>query len=332
MSEPPATQPNIFATVLGRKITPMQCGADARRRDAAGPRLFRVSWLSRPDPSHGDMATNAAMVLAKDAGTKPRELAEAHRREARADPLIDKVDVAGPASSISRSSRGLDRGVARGAARRREITAAADSGRASRSTSNMFPPIRPGRCMSAIAAARCSATRLRICSTSPATRSRANITSTTPAPRSMCSRARRSCAIARRLAKTSARSRGLYPGDYLKPVGEALADRIRRALLDEAGEPNGCRLCAQRAIEMMMAMIRDDLAALNVTHDVFFSERSLIAAMRIEVARHIEWLRDRATSTKAGCRRRRARRSKIGRTANRPCSAPPHLATMSTGR
>ena len=47
-------------------------------------------------PSHGDMATNAAMVLAKDAGKKPRELAEAIAGKLRADPLIDKVDVAGP--------------------------------------------------------------------------------------------------------------------------------------------------------------------------------------------------------------------------------------------
>ena len=48
------------------------------------------------DPSHGDIATNAAMVLAKDAGRKPRELAEAIAEKLRADALVAKVDVAGP--------------------------------------------------------------------------------------------------------------------------------------------------------------------------------------------------------------------------------------------
>ena len=60
----------------------------------------------------------------------------------------------------------------------------------------------------------------------------ANITSTTPARRSMCSRARLTCATARRSARTSAQiPEGLYPGDYLKPVGQALADEYGDKLL-----------------------------------------------------------------------------------------------------
>src|SRR6202007_1430230 len=66
---------------------------------------------------------------------------------------------------------------------------------------------------------------------------------------------------------------GLYPGDYLKPVGEALAKEHGRALLQKP-ESDWLPLVRQRAIDMMMAMIREDLAALNVTHNVFFSERS----------------------------------------------------------
>ncbi len=68
---------------------------------------------------------------------------------------------------------------------------------------------------------------------------------------------------------------GLYPGDYLKPVGEALAKEHGRALLQKP-ESDWLPIVRQRAIDMMMAMIREDLAALNVRHDVFFSERSLI--------------------------------------------------------
>ena len=67
---------------------------------------------------------------------------------------------------------------------------------------------------------------------------------------------------------------GLYPGDYLAPVGKALAEKYGRALLDlpEAEWLEDVRVAA---IDAMMDMIRADLAALNITHEVFFSERSL---------------------------------------------------------
>src|SRR5690606_3681227 len=58
--------------------------------------LSRVLIEPPRDAAHGDMATNAAMVLAKDAGKKPREIAEALTEKLRADPLVEKVDVAGP--------------------------------------------------------------------------------------------------------------------------------------------------------------------------------------------------------------------------------------------
>src|SRR5450830_1262636 len=57
--------------------------------------LSRIVVEPPRDPTHGDMATNAAMVLAKDAGKKPRELAEAIAEKLRADDKIAKVDVAG---------------------------------------------------------------------------------------------------------------------------------------------------------------------------------------------------------------------------------------------
>src|ERR1700730_6288820 len=62
----------------------------------AGIDRSRVTVEPPRDPSHGDMATNAALVLAKDAGQKPRELAEAVTAKLRADDLVAKVDVAGP--------------------------------------------------------------------------------------------------------------------------------------------------------------------------------------------------------------------------------------------
>jgi arginyl-tRNA synthetase len=77
--------------------------------------------------------------------------------------------------------------------------------------------------------------------------------------------------------QTAAIPEGLYPGDYLKPVGEALAREFGPALL---GEPEAKWLTPvrARAIAAMMAMIKDDLAALNIVHEVFASERALIGA------------------------------------------------------
>ncbi len=85
---------------------------------------------------------------------------------------------------------------------------------------------------------------------------------------------------------------GLYPGDYLKPVGAALAKKFGRALLDKP-EEEWLEPVREAAIDAMMDMIRDDLAALNIRHDVFFSERSLRHGGRDLVAEAIEELRAR---------------------------------------
>ena len=87
---------------------------------------------------------------------------------------------------------------------------------------------------------------------------------------------------------------GFYPGDYLKPVGEQLAREYGAAFKDKP-ETEWLPGLRKRAIDAMMAMIRDDLAALNITHEVFASERALTGADGGEdrVRETIEWLRAR---------------------------------------
>ena len=95
MTEPPDIQPDIFATVLAK----VRHANAALAKDGvipAGLDYTRIVVEPPRDPAHGDMATNAAMVLAKDAGKKPRDLAEAIAVKLRADALIDTVAVAGP--------------------------------------------------------------------------------------------------------------------------------------------------------------------------------------------------------------------------------------------
>src|SRR6266550_4441129 len=90
-----STSPHLFADVLARVHT--ICAALAAEGNwPAGIDFSRVVVEPPRDPTHGDMATNAAMVLAKEAGKKPRELADLIAEKLRADDLIAKADVAGP--------------------------------------------------------------------------------------------------------------------------------------------------------------------------------------------------------------------------------------------
>src|ERR1043166_4285393 len=93
-----------------------------------------------------------------------------------------------------------------------------------------------------------------------------------PARRSTCSRARRSRgALGERIGPVP---EGLYPGDYLKPVGEALAREFGPSLKGKP-ESEWLPMVRTRAIDAMLGLIKADLALLNVQHEVFFSERSL---------------------------------------------------------
>src|SRR6201998_482567 len=86
---------HLFADVLSR-VHAICAGLAAEGNWPAGIDLSRVVVEPPRDASHGDMATNAAMVLAKEAKAKPRDLAEAIATRLRGDALIEKVDIPGP--------------------------------------------------------------------------------------------------------------------------------------------------------------------------------------------------------------------------------------------
>src|SRR6202022_2925895 len=85
---------------------------------------------------------------------------------------------------------------------------------------------------------------------------------------------------------------GLYPGDYLVPVGQALSTEYGDKLL-AMSENVWLPIVRGKAIDMMMEMIKGDLAALNIRHDVFFSERSLIENGNNKVTETIDYLRSK---------------------------------------
>jgi arginyl-tRNA synthetase len=258
----------------------------------AGIDQSRVVVEPPRDPTHGDVATNDAMVLAKDAGRKPRELAEAVAERLRADKLVAKVDVAGP-GFINLTLKPQ----AWGSALRAAILSGADYGRSrigeGRSvnveyvSANPTGPMHVGHTRGAVfgdaLANLLTFTGFMVTREYYINDAGAQVDMLA---RSAFLRYREALGDA-----IGAIPEGLYPGDYLKPVGAALAAEFGDRLKDQ---PESAWLPAvrSRTIAMMMDAIRNDLAALNVRHDVFFSERSLIeGAQGDRVGETIEQLR-----------------------------------------
>src|SRR3954462_4651932 len=94
MSDKPASQ-HLFADALAR-VQAVCAALAAEGQWPAGIDFSRIVVEPPRDASHGDMATNAAMVLAKDAKIKPRDLADKIAEKLRADDLVAAVEVAGP--------------------------------------------------------------------------------------------------------------------------------------------------------------------------------------------------------------------------------------------
>ena len=124
---------------------------------------------------------------------------------------------------------------------------------------------------------------------------------------------------------------GFYPGDYLKPVGQELAAEHGNELLTMP-EAKWLPIVRAAALKAMLALIEDDLSALGIRHDVFFSERSLTEGARDEIAETINDLKTRGLIYKGACRRPRARSTRTGKTASSSSSARRNSATIATVR
>ena len=271
----------------------------ARVRAACVPLVGEGADLSRvlveppKDPTHGDMATNAAMVLARDAGQKPRELAEMIAEKLRADELVDKVDVAGPGFINLTLKPAAWIEALRNALRLGSRYGAADLGRGTAVnveyvSANPTGPMHIGHCRGAVFGD--ALANLLAFTGYKVTReyyvNDAGVQVDVLA-RSAFLRYRE--ALGEDIGPMPG---GLYPGDYLKSVGSALAAEFANALLDQA-EAEWLPIVREVAVGTMMAIVRDDLAALSITQEIFYSERSLVAGDVDRVAETIDWLRQR---------------------------------------
>jgi len=283
------TDQNIFATVLN-KVRSANTALVAAGMLPAGIDQSRVVVEPPRDADHGDMATNAAMVLAKDAGKKPRELADAISDRLRADALIDKVEVAGPGfiNLTLKPAAWVD-------ALRTVLAAGRQYGHSTIGngtkvnveyvSANPTGPMHVGHCRGAVFGD--ALANLLIAAGYEVTReyyindAGAQIEALT-----QTGFLRYREALGEDIGEIPD---GLYPGDYVKQVGEELKADYGDELLkkpDKEWKP----IVRERAINIMMADIRNDLWSLGVVPDVFFSESSLTEDGD-QVASTIEFLR-----------------------------------------
>ncbi len=235
------------------------------------------------DAAHGDMATNAAMVLAKPAKAKPRDIADALAAKLAADDRIETAEVAGPGFLNLRLAEAVWTRLVEGVLASGEAYGRSPLGQGKKVnveyvSANPTGPLHVGHTRGAVFGdalaslldyAGYDVTREYYINDGGA--------QVDVLARSAFERYREACGHAPEIAE------GLYPGEYLIPVGEALKDKYGDSLLDK-GEQYWLEEVRTFATEAMMDMIREDLKQLGVEMDSFFSEKSLYGTGRIEAA------------------------------------------------
>jgi len=239
------------------------------------------------DPAHGDLATNAAMVLAKAAGTNPRALAEAIRPKLEALPPVTAVEIAGPGFINLRLHADAWRDELRTILREGDEYGLSSVGGIERVnveyvSANPTGPLHMGHCRGAVVGD--SLARLLEAAGFQVTKeyyvNDAGAQVDTLA-RSLHLRYREALG-----EDVGGIPEGLYPGDYLKPVAALLAGEFgdRYAVAPEA---EWLDLFRERAIKAMLDLIRHDLGLLDIHHDLFSSEAELQRAGAVDAAMEV---------------------------------------------
>ena len=227
------------------------------------------------DPAHGDLATNAAMVLAKPAGTNPRALAERIAAKLGDIPAVQSVEVAGPGFINLRLSPDAWRDELRTILREGEGYGRSAAGGNERVnveyvSANPTGPLHMGHCRGAVvgdALARVlQAAGFRVTKEYYVNDAGSQVQTLA---RSVHLRYRE--ALGEEIGEIPD---GMYPGDYLKPIGVALAGEFGDRFV-QTPESEWLELFRGRAVAAMLDFIRHDLALLNIHHDLFASEAEL---------------------------------------------------------
>ncbi len=243
------------------------------------------------DPTHGDLATNAAMVLAKGAGTIPRQLAHLIAPKLEAMPGVEAVEVAGPGFINLRLSPSVWRDELATILREGGNYGRSNIGKNERVnveyvSANPTGPMHMGHCRGAVVGDALSrileAAGFRVTKEYYVNDAGSQVDTLA---RSVHLRYRQ--ALGEDIGEIP---EGLYPGDYLVPVGQALATEFGDAWVGKP-EDQWLALFKRKTVEAMIALIRHDLALLDIYHDIFASEAELQASGRVDAA--METLREK---------------------------------------
>ncbi|MFS8146854.1 arginine--tRNA ligase [Rhizobium sp. BR 249] len=267
---------NLFTDFEARIKTALE-QIDLVREKRSELDFGRITVEPPRDASHGDVATNAAMVLAKPLGSNPRALADVIIAKLKEDADVADVSVAGPGFINIRLSVGYWQRVLASM-----IGAGTDYGRSTLGegrkvnveyvSANPTGPMHVGHCRGAVVGD-ALANLLAFAGYGVEKEYYINDAGSQidVLARSVFLRYRE--ALGEKIGEIPS---GLYPGDYLVPVGQSLAADYG-VRLHNMPEDQWMPIVKDRTIDAMMVMIREDLAALNVHHDIFFSERTLHA-------------------------------------------------------
>jgi len=248
----------------------------------AGLDTSAISVEPPRDASHGDIATNAALVLAKRAGMKPRDLAEALAAHLGAVDGVEAVDVAGPGFLNLRLAPAAWQAVLAAL-----LEAGPDYGRSDMGggrpvnveyvSANPTGPLHVGHSRGAVFGDALAALLAHV----GYAVTREYYINDAGAQVEVLARStylRYREALGADIGEIPA---GLYPGEYLISVGEALAARDGERWCDTTDE-DWLDACREMALTAMTSLIQDDLAALGIHMDRFSSERALVAAGRVD--------------------------------------------------
>ena len=270
---------NIFEDFHAKVEAALQAAVAAGKLPQ-GLDLARFAVEPPREAAHGDLSTNAAMVYAREAkaaGSNPRAVAQSIAAALAADPDVAAVEVAGPGFINLRLKpavyeRALRAILTLGDAYGRRPERAEGKVNVEYVSANPTGPMHVGHARGAVFGD-ALANLLAFAGRDVAREYYVNDAGAQVdvLARSAFLRYREA------LGETVVVPEGFYPGDYLKPVGAALAAEFGPSLRDKT-EAEWLPVARARAIAAMMAMIKDDLAVLAIRHDVFSSERALTGA------------------------------------------------------
>ena len=273
---------NLFADIRVA-VTDAVASLQAQGTLPMGLDLAAITVEPPRDASHGDMATNAAMLLAKPAGMAPKIIAEALATALAKDPRITAADVAGPGFLNLRLAASVWQGLVKTVLETGPNFGKSMLGQGQRVniefvSANPTGPMHVGHVRGAVFGD--ALARLLSFAGYDVTREyyiNDGGAQVDVLARSAYERYREACGLEPEIRE------GLYPGDYLIPVGEALKVQFGDTLLDK-GEQYWLAEIREIATGLMMQMIREDLALLGVQMDVYSSEKAIYGTGRIEAA------------------------------------------------